>query len=148
VGRRPLDAVTQSHLSATYSSSCRPSPLGSALRFGRSYANIDIETVDFDVKYIMREMNSNIKKYLEKENNASNYPGGLNEVNFLIAFSEKIKKYERMTNYHPEFVSWTDNFYKKIDDDLSKENYKGLTSLWKSFLKEAKLKIEEINEQQ
>ena len=56
--------------------------------------------------------------------------------NFLIAFSEKIKKYERMTNYHPEFVSWTDNFYKKIDDDLSKENYKGLTSLWKSFLKE------------
>ena len=88
------------------------------------------------------------QKYLEKENNASNYPGGLNEVNFLIAFSEKIKKYERMTNYHPEFVSWTDNFYKKIDDDLSKENYKGLTSLWKSFLKEAKLKIEEINEQQ
>jgi hypothetical protein len=42
---------------------------------------------------------------------------------------------------------YSDNFYKKIDDDLNKENYKGLTSLWKSFLKEAKLKIEEINEQ-
>ena len=111
------------------------------------YANIDIETVDFDVKYIMREMNSNIKKYLDKENNASNYPGGLSEVNFLIAFSEKIKKYERMTNYHPDFVLWIDNFYKKIDENLHKENYKELTTLWKSFIKQAKAKIEEINEQ-
>ena len=111
------------------------------------YANIDIETVDFDVKYIMREMNSNIKKYLEKENNASNYPGGLSEVNFLIAFSEKIKKYERMTNYHPEFVSWTDTYYKQIDEFVHKENYKELNTLWKSFIKQAKVKMEEINEQ-
>ena len=111
------------------------------------YANIDIETVDFDVKYIMREMNSNIKKYLDKENNASNYPGGLSEVNFLIAFSEKIKKYERMTNYHPKFILWSDSLYLKIDDNLHKENYKELTTLWKAFIKQAKVKIEEINEQ-
>jgi hypothetical protein len=102
------------------------------------YANIDIETVDFDVKYIMREMNSNIKKYLDKENNASNYPGGLSEVNFLIAFSEKIKKYERMTNNHPEFILWSDSLYLKIDDNLHKENYKELTTLWKAFIKQAK----------
>ena len=112
------------------------------------YAKIDIETVDFDVKYIMREMNNTIKKYLEKESNSSNYPGGLSEVNFLIAFSEKIKKYERMTNFHPEFVSWTDNFYKNIDECLQKDNYKELIILWKSFIKNAKVKIEEINEHQ
>ena len=110
------------------------------------YANIDIEHVDFDVKYIMREMNSNIKKYLEKENNSSDYPGGLSEVNFLIAFAEKIKKYERSSNFHPEFISWTDSYYKLIDELVNKENYKELTSLWKNFIKQAKIKMEEINE--
>jgi DNA primase len=111
------------------------------------FAKIDIETVDFDVKYLMREVSNTIKKYLEKENNSSNYPGGLSEVDFLISFSEKIKKYERLNNYHPEFISWTDNIYKQIDEDLHKENFKNLNLLWKNFIKNAKVKMEELNEQ-
>ncbi len=111
------------------------------------FAKIDIETVDFDVKYLMREVSNTIKKYLEKENNSSNYPGGLSEVDFLISFSEKIKKYERINNYHPEFISWTDNIYKQIDEDLHKENFKNLNLLWKNFIKNAKVKMEELNEQ-
>ena len=111
------------------------------------YANIDIETVDFDAKYIMREVNNTIKKYLEKENNSSNYPGGVSEVNFLIAFSEKIKKYERLTNLNPKFIAWTDSVYKQIDEELHKNNHQALNNLWKTFIKQAKVKIEEINEQ-
>ena len=111
------------------------------------FAKIDIETVDFDVKYLMREVSNTIKKYLEKENNSSNYPGGLSEVDFLITFSEKIKKYERLNNYHPEFIAWTDGVYKQIDEDLHKENFKNLNLLWKNFIKDAKTKMEELNEQ-
>ena len=111
------------------------------------FAKIDIETVDFDVKYLMREVSNTIKKYLEKENNSSNYPGGLSEVDFLISFSEKIKKYERINNYHPEFISWTDSVYKQIDEDLHKENFKNLNLLWKNFIKNAKIKMGELNEQ-
>jgi len=111
------------------------------------FAKIDVETVDFDVKYLMREVSNTIKKYLEKENNASNYPGGLSEVDFLISFSEKIKKYERLNNYNPEFISWTDSVYKQIDEDLHKENFKDLNILWKNFIKSAKIKIGELNEQ-
>jgi DNA primase len=111
------------------------------------YANIDIETVDFDAKYIMREVNNTIKKYLEKENNSSNYPGGVSEVNFLIAFSEKIKKYERLTNLNPKFIDWTDSVYKQIDDELHKNNHQALNSLWKTFIKDAKIKMGELNEQ-
>jgi hypothetical protein len=110
------------------------------------YANIDIETVDFDAKYIMREMNNTIKKYLANENNSTNYPGGVSEVNFLIAFSEKIKKYERLTNYNPQFVSWTDTVYKQIDEELHKNDSKALNQLWKNFIKRAKEKMEEIYE--
>lgn len=110
------------------------------------YANIDIEHVDFDAKYIMREVNNTIKKYLERENNSSNYPGGVSEVNFLIAFSEKIKKYERLTNFHPQFIEWTDSVYKQIDDELHKNNHQALNNLWKTFIKQAKVKMEEINE--
>lgn len=111
------------------------------------YANIDIETVDFDAKYIIREVNNTIKKYLEKENNSSNYPGGVSEVNFLIAFSEKIKKYERLTNLNPKFIAWTDSVYKQIDDELHKNNHQALNSLWKTFIKDAKIKMGELNEQ-
>ena len=111
------------------------------------FAKIDIETVDFDVKYLMREVSNTIKKYLEKENNSSNYPGGLSEVDFLISFSEKIKKYERLNNYHPEFILWTDSIYKQIDEDLHKENFKNLNLLWKNFIKNAKIKMGELNEQ-
>ena len=112
------------------------------------FAKIDVETVDFDVKYLMREVSNTIKKYLEKENDASNYPGGLSEVDFLISFSEKIKKYERMNSYHPEFISWTDSVYKQIDEDLHKDNFKNLNLLWKNFIKNAKTKMVEINEHQ
>jgi len=111
------------------------------------FAKIDIETVDFDVKYLMREVSNTIKKYLEKENNSSNYPGGLSEVDFLISFSEKIKKYERLNNYHPKFIAWTDDVYKQIDEDLHKENFKNLNLLWKNFIKDAKTKMGELNEQ-
>lgn len=111
------------------------------------FAKIDIETVDFDVKYLMREVSNTIKKYLEKENNSSNYPGGLSEVDFLISFSEKIKKYERINNYHPEFINWTDSVYKQIDEDLHKENFQNLNLLWKNFIKNAKIKMGELNEQ-
>ena len=111
------------------------------------YANIDIETVDFDAKYIMREMNNTIKKYLANENNSTNYPGGVSEVNFLILFSEKIKKYERLTNYNPQFVSWTDSVYKQIDEELHKNNSQALINLWKNFIKKAKEKIGELDEQ-
>lgn len=112
------------------------------------YANIDIETVDFDAKYIMREVNNTIKKYLEKENNSSNYPGGVSEVNFLIAFSEKIKKYERLTSLNPKFIAWTDSVYKQIDEELHKNNHQALNNLWKTFIKNAKIKMGELNEQQ
>jgi hypothetical protein len=95
----------------------------------------------------MREVNNTIKKYLEKENNSSNYPGGVSEVNFLIAFSEKIKKYERLTNLNPKFIDWTDSVYKQIDDELHKNNHQALNSLWKTFIKDAKIKMGELNEQ-
>ena len=111
------------------------------------FAKIDVETVDFDVKYLMREVSNTIKKYLEKENNASNYPGGLSEVDFLISFSEKIKKYERLNNFNPEFIAWTDSVYKQIDEDLHKEDFKNLNVLWKNFIKSAKIKMGELNEQ-
>jgi hypothetical protein len=111
------------------------------------FAKIDVETVDFDVKYLMKEVSNTIKKYLEKENNASNYPGGLSEVDFLISFSEKIKKYERLNNYDPKFISWTDSVYKQIDEDLHKENFKNLNISWKNFIKSAKIKMGELNEQ-
>ena len=111
------------------------------------FAKIDVETVDFDVKYLMKEVSNTIKKYLEKENNSSNYPGGLSEVDFLISFSEKIKKYERLNNYNPKFIAWTDSVYKQIDEDLHKENFKNLNVLWKNFIKSAKIKMGELNEQ-
>ena len=96
----------------------------------------------------MREVNNTIKKYLEKENNSSNYPGGVSEVNFLIAFSEKIKKYERLTNLNPKFIAWTDSVYKQIDEELHKNNHQALNNLWKTFIKNAKIKMGELNEQQ
>jgi hypothetical protein len=52
-----------------------------------------------------------------------------------------------LNNYHPEFISWTDGVYKQIDESLHKENFKNLNLLWKNFIKDAKIKIGELNEQ-
>jgi DNA primase len=113
-----------------------------------NYAQIDVEIVDFDTKYLMKELSNTIDKYFEKEI-ISNYPGGLSEIEFLLAFSEKIKRYEKLAQYDSRFTNWTDEYYKQIDESLQKENFKNLKLLWKNFISQAKIKMEEIkNEQQ
>lgn len=108
------------------------------------YANIDIETIDYDVKFLINELNNSIEKFLRSEN--TNYPGGLTETEFLLAFGDKIKKYERISKHHPDFISWVDDIYKEVDANLQKENTSALIKLWKKFVPDAKIKLREIYE--
>jgi hypothetical protein len=110
------------------------------------FAGLEIETVNLDIKYIIRELSSSIKEYLSKEN-TSDYPGGLSEHAFLIAFAERTKKHERKSKYVASETSWTEEIYKKIEADIQNQNFKNLSKIWNSFAKESRERIQSLNGQ-
>lgn len=108
------------------------------------YAGIDVEIVNLDIKYLLRELSSTINDYFSKEN-ISYYPGGLSEGAFLIAFSERTKKYERSCNHDSKECLWIEEIYKNLENDINAKEYKKINKLWKDFskmLKERKINNE------
>lgn len=109
-----------------------------------NYAGIDVEIVNLDIKYLLRELSSTINDYFSKEN-ISYYPGGLSEGAFLIAFSERTKKYERSCNFDAKECLWIEDVYKNLEKDINAKEYKKINKLWKDFskmTKERKIKNE------
>lgn len=102
-----------------------------------NYANIEIELVNLDVKYLIRELSQSMTKYFEKENK-SNFPGGMSENSFMIAFAERTKKYLKNKNYNSYELDWIESIYKNIEDSISKQDYKEINNVWKNFGKMSK----------
>ena len=109
-----------------------------------SYAKIDIETADLDMKFLVNELQDSIKKYINQNEDTFDYPGGLNEINFLLAMSQKVKKFERKYNFHESVVSWTETYYKNLETLIAKQDYKAINNQWKSFNKVSEEKIKEL----
>lgn len=109
-----------------------------------SYANIDIETTDLDMKYLVNELQDSIKKYINQSEESNDYPGGLNEINFLLAFSEKVKKFERKYSNNPNIVNWTEEYYKTLESLINKQDYKQIKNMWKNFSKVSEDKAKEF----
>ena len=109
-----------------------------------SYANIDIETTDLDMKYLVNELQDSIKKYINQSEESNDYPGGLNEINFLLAFAEKVKKFERKYLNNPDIVAWTEEYYKALESLITKQDYKQIKSVWKNFSKVSEDKAKEF----
>lgn len=106
------------------------------------YAGLELETTNLDLKYLVNEFNNSINSYLDKENN-SNYPGGLSEIGFLLAFSDRTKKFLRSTNYDESQIKWIDEIYISLDEAIVKNDFKKIKLLWKDF---SKLSKERLNE--
>ena len=98
------------------------------------FAGLEVETSDIDLKYILQALNSSVNSYL-KDVNDSKFPGGLNEAEFLIAFSERTKKHERKAEYSVSELDWIDTIYKNLDKFIEEEDFKKINLLWKSFSK-------------
>jgi hypothetical protein len=98
------------------------------------FAGVDIEIVNLDIKYLIKELSSTINDYFSKEN-ISKYPGGLSEGAFLIAFSERTKKYEKYCSYDETECNWIEEIYKSLERDIDGQNFKNIDKLWKNFSK-------------
>jgi DNA primase len=98
------------------------------------FAGLEVETSDLDLKYILLALNSTVNHYLD-DINESKFPGGLNEAQFLIAFSERTKRHERKSNHNPNETEWIDEIYNNLDSFIENEDYKKINSLWKIFSK-------------
>jgi hypothetical protein len=112
-----------------------------------SYSGIEVETTNLDFKYLVNEFKSTINDYLNKENE-NKFPGGLSETNFLIAFSDRSKKFLRLVNINDEDFNWVESVYKEIELLTEKQDYKNLTKVWKDFGKQSKEKMLKYNESQ
>lgn len=110
------------------------------------FAGLEIETVNLDIKYIIRELSTSINEYLKKEN-SSNFPGGLTENTFLIAFAERTKKHERKSNFISSETTWTEELFKAIEENIQSGNYKNINQIWSSFSKKSKERLELLNGQ-
>lgn len=108
------------------------------------YANIDIETTDLDMKYLVNELQDTIKKYISQSEDSDNFPGGLNEINFLLAMSIKVKKFERKYHNHIDVVNWTEEYYKNLEGLINKQDYKQIKNMWKNFSKISEEKIKDL----
>jgi len=107
------------------------------------FSGVDVETTNLDVKYIIREMNSSIDKYLSDEH-GSNFPGGLTESEFLVTFARRTKKIENQLNHSKQITDWIDNLYLQLDSYIDEKNYKKVNDVWKSFANNSKQFIESI----
>jgi len=101
------------------------------------FAGVDIEIVNLDLKYLIRELSSTINDYFSKDN-ISLFPGGLSEGSFLVALAERTKKYERSCQFKDSECLWIDEIYKKIETEIENKNYKNIDKLWKNFSKMTK----------
>jgi hypothetical protein len=106
-------------------------------------AGIEVETVNLDMKYLVNEFQNKIHEYLKIEN-TSLFPGGLNEISFMFAMSEKSKRISSKHNQDPQIIKWIDEQYKIFDDLMDKKDYINITTFWKNYNKNLKEHVNEL----
>ena len=107
------------------------------------FSGLDIETTNLDIKYVIRELNSSIDKYLTNEH-GSNFPGGLTESEFLITFAKRTKKIENQLHHSKEIINWIEQIYIELDYYIDKKDYKKVNEIWKSFANNSKKFLESV----
>lgn len=107
------------------------------------HAGIEVETVNLDMKYLVNEFKSKIHEYLKIEN-TSMFPGGLNEISFMFAMSEKSKRISSKYNQDPLIIKWVDDQYKIFDNLMEKKDYNNITNFWKNYNKNLKEYVNEL----
>lgn len=108
------------------------------------FSGIDIETTNLDMKYIVRELNSSIDKYLNIEH-GTNFPGGLSEAEFLITFAKRTKKIVNQLQHSDKILRWIDEVYLELDSYIDKKDYKKVNDIWKSFASKSKVYVESLS---
>ena len=96
------------------------------------------------MKYLINELQDSIKKYINQSEESNDYPGGLNEINFLLAFAEKVKKFERKYLNNSDIVAWTEEYYRALESLITKQDYKQIKSVWKNFSKVSEEKAKDF----
>lgn len=109
------------------------------------YAGIEIETVNLDMKYLVNEFQNKIFQYLKTEN-SSLFPGGLNEISFMLALSEKSKRIQAKYESDPKIISWIDSQYEKYDNLVESKDFTAVGAFWKNYNKNLKDYINELSE--
>jgi hypothetical protein len=109
------------------------------------HAGIEVETVNLDMKYLVNEFQSKIHEYLKTEN-TSLFPGGLNEISFMFAMSEKSKRLLSKHNQDPKIANWIDQQYKTFDSLMDKKDYSSINNFWKNYNKNFKEHLNELTE--
>ena len=99
------------------------------------YTGISVDTNEFDVKQTIRDFNFSIDEILKRDLK-TNLPGGISETDFLFSISQRLKDYERRTNF--EDTDWTDLIYSKIDEYMLTNNHTKLRSIWNNLNKKIK----------
>lgn len=108
------------------------------------FAKLDVETSDLELKSLVNELSDSINTYLLRNENSDNFPGGMDEGNFLVLMAEKIKLFERKFNLNPDILSWTEDYYKMMDKLIIEKNYTKIRNEWKKFYKLSSEKAKEL----
>jgi DNA primase len=101
-----------------------------------NFAGIDIELTNLDIKTQIKEFQDSLNDFYKQDSNF--YPGNLSEISFLIAFSERTKRYLRKVNFDNEELMWIENLYFEIEKFSKEENYKKIEQIWNEFSKLSK----------
>lgn len=99
------------------------------------YSGLSTESTELDMKQTLREFNFSIEELLSRDLK-TNLPGGISETQFLFSIAERLKAYEKRTDYKD--IKWTDLIYSKIDEYMISGNEEKLKSIWKNLGKKIK----------
>jgi DNA primase len=99
------------------------------------YSGLSTESTELDMKQTLREFNFSIEELLSRDLK-TNLPGGISETQFLFSIAERLKAYERRTDFKD--TKWTDLIYSKIDEYMISGNEDRLKSIWKNLGKKIK----------
>ena len=99
------------------------------------YSGLSSESTELDMKQTLREFNFSIEDLLSRYLK-TNLPGGISETQFLFSIAERLKSYEKRTDFKD--TKWTDLIYSKIDEYMLSGNEDKLKSIWKNLGKKIK----------
>lgn len=99
------------------------------------YSGLSTESTELDMKQTLREFNFSIEELLSRDLK-TNLPGGISETQFLFSIAERLKSYEKRTDFKD--TKWTDLIYSKIDEYMLSGNEDKLKSIWKNLGKKIK----------
>ena len=108
-------------------------------------SGVDVNNQQIEMQRLVRNMDMMVKEYLGRQG-ASELPGGVTEVQFMLMVASRIRSHEIKCEFDEEECAWADSVYSDIDGRVAASDHKALSKVWKGLGAVIKTRFRKYNE--